>query len=100
MDDEKLVELVSLYLDGELTGARRWRRWQISRKLGHCEKTQTVYEIETTVRHVLHEKCQEPCPEELQARIASALGLPTPPDGWFRTDPPPHGAGPPVKGDV
>jgi hypothetical protein len=84
MDDEKLVQLVNLYLDGELTGVRRIQRWQITRKRGNCAKTQTCFEFEATYRQVIVSKCHDTPPPDLQSRIAAALGLPgteTPPAG-------------------
>lgn len=75
MDDDKLVHLINLYLDNELTGVRRIQRWQITRRKGNCLKTQTCFEFEATYRSVVYSKCQEVPPAHLESKIAAALGL-------------------------
>ena len=95
MDDDKLQHLVTLYLDGELNGFSRWRRWQINRRLGWCEKTQGCYEFEMAYRQVIVSKCREEVPGDLRDRIVVALGLTE--TRWYRENPPPHDARPPAK---
>lgn len=97
MDDEKLELLVTRYVDGELTGFARWRRWQINRRLGWCEKTQGAYQLELTYRQVIVSKCRETPPPHLQERIVAALGLTE--SVYYRDNPPPHDAQPPEKAE-
>jgi len=87
MDDEKLAHLVNLYLDNELTGVRRIQKWQLTRRMSNCQKTQTCFEFESTYRSVIYSKCQETPPAHLESKIFQALGLTPTASGEAPTDP-------------
>ena len=73
MDCDDTIRQVYFYLDGELTG---FRRWQITRHLNRCPPCQHGFDFELELRQVIARRCgNEEVPAELKARIAEALGL-------------------------
>ncbi len=60
------------YLDGEMTV---WKRRAIARHLDECPPCADCFSFEVELRRIVVSKCGEPCPDELKARIAAALGI-------------------------
>ncbi len=63
------------YLDGEMTV---WKRRAIARHLDECPPCADCFTFEVELRRIVVSKCGEPCPDELKARIAQALGISEP----------------------
>ena len=72
MDCEETIREVYRYLDGELTG---FRRWQITRHLNRCPPCHHGFDFELELRQVIATRCHDEVPEELKRRIADAIGL-------------------------
>jgi mycothiol system anti-sigma-R factor len=72
MDCDGAIHRIYEYLDGELTV---WKRRAIARHLDECPPCAQGFTFEIELRRVVVSKCQEPCPDELRSRIASALGI-------------------------
>lgn len=72
MDCEYTIRQVYFYLDGELTG---YRRWQITRHLNRCPPCKDGFDFELEVRRVVADRCRDTVPGELKQRIADAIAL-------------------------
>ena len=72
MDCEYTIRQVYFYLDGELTG---YRRWQITRHLNRCPPCKDGFDFELELRRVVADKCRDTVPEDLKQRIADTIAL-------------------------
>jgi anti-sigma factor (TIGR02949 family) len=70
MDCYEIREQLYAYLDGETTV---WRRRAVARHLEVCPPCLEGYTLKVTVRRVVSQRCQEPLPVDLEARISELL---------------------------
>ena len=70
MDCYEIREQLYAYLDGETTV---WRRRAVARHLEECPPCLEGYTLKVTVRRVVAQRCQEPLPVDLEARISALL---------------------------